>query len=112
MGDNPSLGQRASIGPPPFFPIASDEAGVGAGPCSRVGPLERLRRRTRPIEHDRAKLLQSPAVAKIEESIRVGHLPCRIFLHYGNLKTLSTRSNSTPNTSLASLASVGASAWT
>ena len=69
--NDPSLGQFASIGPlAPLF-VASLESGVGLHPKIGIRPLERFRRRTRPIEHDFAEPFQPPAVAEIEKFVVV-----------------------------------------
>ena len=71
VGNRPSFGQFAPIGPVPFFLIASVEAGVGLCPSVGVGLLERLGRRARPVERDLAESLQPPAAAEIEKLVFV-----------------------------------------
>ena len=75
VGNDPSLGQFASIRPLSPQLIATLESSIGPRPKTGTGPLKRFRRRARPIEHDFTEPFQPPAVAEIEKFVVVtsGH---------------------------------------
>ena len=70
-GDGPLQGRIAAHGPPALLGPQPFEPGVGRGPKLGSGRPDRFRGGAGPIEHQRSKSLQPPAVAEVQELILV-----------------------------------------